>query len=1224
MILVLYVESQRSNPMSSAASVTPKVADQSVREELLNIQQSYIVQAPAGSGKTELLTQRILALLANVEKPESILAITFTRKAAAEMRERVVSALRLATLPEPTNAHEQTRWKLAKAVLKVDQKYDWNLIANPNRLNLFTIDALSAGLSGALPLLSQTGTLPKIEERALPLYLEAAERMLGSIKEPGEISENIKILLAYKDNNLKRVIEMIAQLLAKRLQWLGRIDAMDHQLTSELLFDSLNTVVAESLQAVYQVFPKDILAELPPLLEQGAEVLRANGKKNVDNLIQLHDVRPIEPPNEFDVTLWKGIAELLLTANKSKPSFFKTVTKTNGFPTEKDAADAEQAERFKHNKLLLTQIVKDIANSNQLLDALHSVRFLPDEIETTSSHPVLKAVIELLPIAAGYLKLVFKERNLLDFNELAFSSLNALGSDDAPTDLALALDYQIQHILIDEFQDTSSPQIRLLELLTAGWDVSSGKSLFLVGDPMQSIYRFRDANVSLFMKIATQGVGQIPLLFRQLEVNFRSNQNIIDWVNSRFSQVMPENDDLTLSAVSYASSTAFHQPDQTSQVKFLASLDADNPMSQAEQVLSIVKRHLDENKVILEQTKSVGETKSLAILARSRNHLSEIISLLNRHSIVYQALEIEPLTNKIIVSDLVNLALAMTDVYDELAWASCCRTPWFGLSLDDLFKIVKYHRSSKLSFPESITSLLTNSDNQSQVSQQSQARINKILPLLQKAIQQKGKKPFKKWLYGCFKAVGGLLQIETQAELQDIQSCIDTIELFEEGGEILDRDGLNNALDSLFAAPNPAADHQIQVMTIHKSKGLEFDRVILPRLDAPSVGIDSQLLKWTEVVDSTGHAHNLLAISKEAGKENDSVYQYINYLDKQKEKFENQRVLYVATTRAKSELYLLANIKSDPKAKGDEIYKRPVSGSFLDMLWDGVKDQVEIFYETQTNAQLESSGEINNKRAALLTESEFQQIQALNSIEDELGYIFQSRQIKRTNLENVVELNKLALATTHSKLEPKHFSEQSTKASNNQPESQVQYSEASAIIGKVIHRQLEWIANNQALELEFNKQWKALCRSQLVDMGISKQDSSLEHYVEQTQAAVNNTLTDKMGRFILQNHPESESEWTLQKSLGQGAYLTRIVDRTFVVDGVRWIVDYKSAEPQANETLDQFIQREKLAYLEQVNEYVTLIKVLDNRPIKAGIYFPMIKHFEMLYSDQPSQVDMTF
>jgi ATP-dependent helicase/nuclease subunit A len=1201
----------------------PAVADQPVREELLEIQHSFIVQAPAGSGKTELLTQRILALLASVEKPESILAITFTRKAAAEMRERVVSALRLATQAMPTSAHEQTRWKLAKSVLEVDKKYNWNLIANPNRLNLLTIDALSAGLSGALPLLSQTGTLPKIEERAWPLYLEAAERMLTSIKEPGEVSDNIKTLLAYKDNNLKQVIEMIAQLLAKRLQWLGRIDAMDHQLTSELLFDSLNTIVAESLCAVYQIFPKAILAELPPLLEQAAKVLADNGKKNVDNLTQLQQVTAIAEPNECDVTLWKGIAELLLTASKSKPGFFKSATKTNGFPTEKDAIDGEQAEQFKHNKLLVNQIFKDLSESYELLTALNSVRFLPDEIATTSSHPVLKSVIELLPIAASYLKLVFKERNVLDFNELAFSSLNALGDDDAPTDLALALDYQIQHILIDEFQDTSSPQIRLLELLTAGWDDSSGKSLFLVGDPMQSIYRFRDANVSLFMKIATDGVGQIPLSFRQLEVNFRSNQNVIDWVNQRFAQVMPDNDDLTLSAVSYAPSIAFHQPDSSSQVKFLASVDAEAHIGQAEQVLDLVKWHLAENASLQ------GETKSLAILARSRNHLTEIINLLNRHSIVYQALEIEPLTNKMIVSELVNLALALTDVYDELAWASCCRSPWFGIPLDDLFKIVKYHQTSQLNFPASVGAVLANREKTVQISEQAKQRISKILPLLKTTIEQKGRKPFKKWLQGCFKAVGGMLQIETHAEIQDIESCIDTIALFEEGGEILDREGLNNALDSLFAAPNPAADHQVQIMTIHKSKGLEFDRVILPRLDAPSMGVESQLLKWTEVVDSRGHAHNLLAISKEAGKENDSVYQYINYLDKQKEKFESQRVLYVACTRAKSELYLLANIKSDAKAKGDERYKRPVSGSFLEMLWDGVKDQVEIFNQFKVSDKDDNENQLANKNPALLTEAEFQQVSGLNSIDQQLAYIFPSRKIKVTNLDRVASMpvtNSLDLKTS-TQLDPLENKKQASLSESSKADSQDthrHYSESSAILGKVIHRQLEWIANNQQFDIEFNQHWKILCKAQLVDAGISQQDASLENYVTQIEAAINNSLNDKMGRFILQNHPESACEWVIQKSLGHGAYLTRIVDRTFVVDGVRWIVDYKSAEPLAGESIKEFIEREKLAYLPQINEYVTLLKVLDSRAIQAGIYFPMVKHFEMLYSDRPSQLDMRF
>src|SRR6187431_2116781 len=100
-------------------------SDAAARKRALDPTRSFIVQAPAGSGKTELLTQRYLRLLATVEHPEQILAITFTRKAAAEMRNRILVAIEAAGDAAPDSAHKLTTWELARAVRVADVQRDW-------------------------------------------------------------------------------------------------------------------------------------------------------------------------------------------------------------------------------------------------------------------------------------------------------------------------------------------------------------------------------------------------------------------------------------------------------------------------------------------------------------------------------------------------------------------------------------------------------------------------------------------------------------------------------------------------------------------------------------------------------------------------------------------------------------------------------------------------------------------------------------------------------------------------------------------------------------------------------------------------------------------------------------------------------------------------------------------------------------------------------------------
>jgi ATP-dependent helicase/nuclease subunit A len=127
--------------------------DERSRREALNVRRSMLLQAPAGSGKTTVLTARYLALLGIVEAPEEILAITFTRKAAAEMRQRVSEALQKADIGTQIKGISADLLRAARAR---DRERGWNLLRNPSRLRIQTIDALNYWLASQLPIASRS------------------------------------------------------------------------------------------------------------------------------------------------------------------------------------------------------------------------------------------------------------------------------------------------------------------------------------------------------------------------------------------------------------------------------------------------------------------------------------------------------------------------------------------------------------------------------------------------------------------------------------------------------------------------------------------------------------------------------------------------------------------------------------------------------------------------------------------------------------------------------------------------------------------------------------------------------------------------------------------------------------------------------------------------------------------------------------------------------------
>src|SRR6185436_15560804 len=204
----------------------------------------------------------------------------------------------------------------------------------------------------------------------------------------------------------------------------------------------------------------------------------------------------------------------------------------------------------------LRALLEELAGNEALLAALQAVSTLPDARYTESQWQSLAALKIVLVRLAAELKVVFAERRAVDFVELALAAQRALGAVDAPSELLLALDRRIQHLLVDEFQDTSQSQRRLLELLTAGWQPDDGRTLFLVGDPMQSIYRFRDADMSLFLAAQQSGIGDVSLEPLALTRNFRSAPAIVSWVNATFTHVFPKVDQIAAGAAAFRESVA--------------------------------------------------------------------------------------------------------------------------------------------------------------------------------------------------------------------------------------------------------------------------------------------------------------------------------------------------------------------------------------------------------------------------------------------------------------------------------------------------------------------------------------------------------------------------------------------------------------------------------------------------------------------------------------------
>ncbi|CAH9018557.1 UvrD-helicase domain-containing protein [Candidatus Nitrosacidococcus sp. I8] len=1128
--------------------IAQNISDSKIRKQALDSSRSFIVQAPAGSGKTELLTQRYLNLLAKVNSPEEIVAITFTRKAAAEMQARIIEALMMVEDNQPTIEPKKTTWALAKAVLGHDQKQGWDLLQYPNRLRIQTIDSLCAGLTQQMPWLSRFGTQPKITDRAKSLYQQAAHHTL-MLLEHGNDQQSAKIVrfLHHLNNRWNNIEELLVEMLKHRDQWLRHFTATGEQLNRDTLEKTLQAIISKALLQVNSYFSKEILTKLL----ESAHFASCYIERQDSPIRSFQNFTPPLKTNTVSLTHWQGIVELLLI-EKGEWRKDKGINKKIGFPPE-----------YKDEKAAFINLLNEIQSlkeSEALRDQLHQLRSLPTSHYEDDQWEIIQVLSEILLLAVAQLQLVFQLQGSVDFTEVSQRASQALEeTNEVPTDLALILDHKISHLLVDEFQDTSLSQYLLLKKLTYGWEREDGRTLFIVGDPMQSIYSFREANVGLFLYSWHHGLGDIALTPLKLEINFRSQQAIVDWVNLGFSQIFPKQENISLGGVPYSFSKLFHSLNQQQTTGVHVHPFFEN--NRKKEAIKVIE--------LIQQTKEQNPRGIIALLVRSRSHLIEIIPYLKNENLSFQALEIDLLKDEEVVQDLLALTKALFHPADRISWFSILRAPWCGLTLHDLYQLADLE--SEKTIWECIQ------QNKHTLSQEGKQQLVKIERVFTAAFKLRRHRSPRQLVESTWLALGGPACITEEPQLESAKIYLDFLETYSQDGNIFDFQALEDNIQELYAPPDSSGE--LQIMTIHKAKGLEFDTVIIPGLGYAGKVSSPKLLMWAEYSNSDTHerienSQLLLAPIKETGGEYHSIYQYLNKISKEKEDLEKQRLLYVAATRAKQTLHLLGHINYDPE-KGE--IKDPQAGSLLSTLWPLVKEKFEA-----------KIAEIKNDTLISITEEERK-----NTVDSHL-YKLDSRWQQPSLPDDIYISYKNEIEFTDSNSENPIFDWAGNWA---------------RYIGIVVHRYLQIIAQDgiEYWNLQKIAQLEPNFRQTLLKQGLVDQ-KQLDDSLQKIQNIFTRIFEDNSkGKWILSSrHQQAHNEYPLSGTVDQDP--TRIViDRTFVDEnGYRWIIDYKTSTHDGG-NLDEFLDHEQERYRSQLEHYASLMTMRDpDRQIYLGLYYPAL------------------
>ena len=597
----------------------------------------------------------------------------------------------------------------------------------------------------------------------------------------------------------------------------------------------------------------------------------------------------------------------------------------------------------------------------------------------------------------------------------------------------------------------------------------------------------------------------------------------------------------------------------------------------------------------LEKARADGKDFRIGVLVRAKQHVALIAAELRAAGIPYRAVDIETLNQRQEIRDLLSLMRTLIHPMDRIAWLAVLRAPWCGLSLVDLHTLSG--SDDKAIQKKSVQELMA--QRIELLSDDGQMRARRVQQVLETAVEMRFAGPyaasphgFATWIEQTWTALGGPHCIDA-GQAENVQAFFRLLAKVAPAAMEASEAAFDQRLEKLFAQPDPHAPENcsVQLMTIHKAKGLGFDVVLVPALDKPTRESAPPLLHWLlRTRHGSGEKELLIAPIGVKGEDASPTYKWLGRLKKAEERAELHRLLYVACTRARGHLHLFATLELKHSTSGPTIGE-PSNGRLLKCGWAYLQQSAQASLQARRESARASSGE------ALIPEAGFV------VLEMAAGAGGPTQTIKR-------------LPSTWSAGSPAHpppISFESAKESDSVHRRAG--SLASRARGTVLHALFESLASLPTEDARRNvKQsiahWKTVATAMLHHSGLHHRELDAE--LKSILAMLQSAASDPEAQWILGRRPfaRSESSWTIQQDAEQTILRC---DRVFLAgaeplsegEDHLWIVDYKTADGD-----NAFLLDERKRHEPQLQSYANALReaTASALPVRLALYYPALPH----------------